>query len=96
MTASAVRLLQRLNLSQRNGGPAKAHADYANADPAQQQAFLNALKDSLSDPDPTHAVVVYAEFSVCEKPTPYYGWAEKNTRPGVVTDEKKVPDSMAC
>lgn len=79
-------LLQRLNLSHQ-----KAHADYGNADPAQQQAFLDALKNTLLDPDPSQAVVFYDEFSVCEKPTPYYGWAEKNTRPTVVTDEKKVP-----
>jgi transposase len=79
-------LLGRLNLSHQ-----KAHADYANADPAQQQAFLNTLKDTLADADPTHTVVFYDEFSVCEKPTSYYGWAERNTRPTVVTDEKKVP-----
>jgi transposase len=78
-------LLQRLNLSHQ-----KAHADYGNADPDQQEAFLNELKDTLLKPDPTQAVVFYDEFSVCEKPTSYYGWAEKNTRPTVVTDEKKV------
>jgi transposase len=80
-------LLERLNLSHQ-----KAHADYGNADPVQQQAFLDTFKLSLLQADKTHAVVVYDEFSVCEKPTTYYGWAEKNTRPVVVTDEKKGND----
>ena len=78
-------LLERLNLSHQ-----KAHADYGNADPASQQVFLNEFKASLLELDNTHAVVVYDEFSVAEKPTSYYGWAEKNTRPQHVTDEKKV------
>ena len=83
-------LLERLNLSHRNGGPAKAHADYGNADPTQQQAFLDRFKDALLEADETHAVVAFDEFSVCEKPTSYYGWAERNTRPVHVTNEKKA------
>lgn len=78
-------LLERLNLSHQ-----KAHADYGNADPEQQMNFLNELKTTLLEADQHHAVVVYDEFSVAEKPTAYYGWAEKNTRPTVVTDEKKA------
>jgi transposase len=81
-------LLQRLDLSHQ-----KAHADYGNADPVQQQAYLDDLKEALLMPDPTHAVVMYDEFSVSEKPTSYYGWAEKNTRPQHVTDEKKANES---
>ncbi len=80
-------LLDRLNLSHQ-----KAHADYGNADPANQQAFLNEFKERLLKIDSTHTVVVYDEFSVAEKPTSYYGWAEKNTRPQHVTNEKKVND----
>ena len=78
-------LLKRLNLSHQ-----KAHADYGNADPVNQQAFLNEFKDSLLKIDNAHTVVAYDEFSVAEKPTSYYGWAEKNTRPQHLTDEKKV------
>lgn len=84
-------LLERLNLSHQ-----KAHADYGNADPIQQQAFLDTFKNALLAADDTHAVAVFDEFSVCEKPTSYYGWAEKNTRPVHVTDEKKVSDSTVC
>ena len=47
-------LLERLNLSHQ-----KAHADYGNADPVKQQAFLNEFKDSLLKIDNTHTVVVY-------------------------------------
>ncbi len=84
-------LLERLNLSHQ-----KSHADYGNADPLKQQAFLEELKASLLQADDTHAVVVYDEFSVSEKPTAYYGWAEKNTRPRPVTNEKKANGSTAC
>jgi hypothetical protein len=40
-------------------------------------------------------VIKFDEFSVCEKPSAYYGWAEKNMRPRVVTDEKKVKGPTA-
>jgi transposase len=80
-------LLERLNLSHQ-----KAHADYGNADPDKQQLFLNELKDNLLVSDPAHTVLMFDEFSVSEKPTAYYGWAEKNTRPRVVTNEKKETD----
>ena len=83
-------LLKRLNLSHQ-----KAHSDYGNADPIKQQAFLDTLKDTLLEADETHAVVAFDEFSVCEKPTSYYGWAERNTRPVHVTNEKKASDSTA-
>jgi transposase len=78
-------LLERLGLSHQ-----KAHADYGNADPLAQQASLEQLKATLLAADPQHAVLVYDEFSISEKPTSYYGWAEKNTRPRHVTNEKKV------
>jgi transposase len=75
-TSGIYHLLERLNLSHQ-----KAHAHYANADVVQQQAFLVA--------DEKTAVVAFDEFSVSEKPTAAYGWAEKNTRPTFKTDEKK-------
>ena len=77
-------LLARLNLSHQ-----KAHADYANADINEQKAFLESFTRTLLESDEKTAVVTYDEFSVSEKPTPYYGWAEKNTRPTVKTNEKK-------
>lgn len=77
-------LLERLNLSHQ-----KAHADYLNAKPEEQQAFLKEFTHILLKADGQTAVVAYDEFSVCEKPSSYYGWAEKNTRPAIKTNEKK-------
>lgn len=84
-------LLERLRLSHQ-----KAHSDYGNADPAQQAAFLDDLKLALLEADERTAVVKYDEFSVCERPTSHYGWAEKNTRPKVVTNEKKGSAPTGC
>jgi hypothetical protein len=74
-------LLARLNLSHQ-----KAHADYAKSD--EQIAFLDELKNTLLNADKKRAVVKFDEFSVCEKPTPHYGWAEKNTHPKRMTNQK--------
>ena len=82
-------LLERLNLSHQ-----KAHADYGNAKPSEQKTFIEDLKGTLLEADEKTAVVKFDEFSVCEKPSSYYGWAEKNTRPKVVTDEKKGDEPM--
>lgn len=53
------------------------------------QTYLSALLQA----DEQRAVLMFDEFSVCEKPSSYYGWAEKNTRPKVLTDEKKEPEA---
>ncbi len=84
-------LLERMNLTHQ-----KAHSDYGNADPARQAAFLDDLKQTLLGADEKTAVVKYDEFSVCERPSSHYGWAEKNTRPRVVTDEKKGSAPTGC
>jgi transposase len=78
-------LLDRLNLSHQ-----RAHADYSNADPVAQSAFIADFEATLYAEPPSTAIVFADEFSVCEKPTSYYGWAERNTRPKVHTNEKKV------
>lgn len=83
-------LLERLNLSHQ-----KAHADYGNADESQQKAFVDNLKDTLLQANEKRAVVKFDAFSICEKPGTAYAWAEKNTRPRVVTNEKKEPAPMA-
>ncbi len=67
----------------------KAHCDYGNAKAGEQLVFLRQLRQTLPAADEKTAVVKFDEFSVCEKPTSCYGWAEKNTRPTVVTNEKK-------
>lgn len=83
-------LLERLNLSHQ-----KAHADYGNAKASEQIAFMEDLKTTILEADEKTALVKFDEFSVCEKPSSYYGWAEKNTRPKLVTDEKKGHEPMA-
>lgn len=78
-------LLKRLGLTHQ-----KAHADYGNAKLADQQAFIATLETIVKQADESSAVLFFDEFSVCEKPTSYYGWAEKNTRPTFTTNEKKL------
>lgn len=80
-------LLARLGLSHQ-----RAHADYSNADPEKQRVFGEQLIQTLVNADETTAVLFSDEFSVAEKPSPYYAWAEKNTRPKCHTDEKKTAD----
>lgn len=83
-------LLERLNLSHQ-----KAHSDYGNAKEEDQQAFIQELAQTLEQADEKTAVVKFDEFSLCDRPSSYYGWAEKNTRPRVVTDEKNASAQRA-
>jgi len=80
-------LLSRLGLTHQ-----RAHSDYTNADPKAQTAFIASLKDTLLEEPLSTAIVFADEFSVQEKPSAYYGWALKNTRPVVPTNEKKLND----
>ena len=76
-------LLERLNLSHQ-----KAHADYQNASKDEQLLFLDRFKQVLLASDEQNATLTFDEFSIQNKPTAFYGWAERNTRPRVKTDEK--------
>ncbi len=76
-------LLNRLNLSHQ-----KAHSDYQNADKNEQLQFVEDFKQTLLASDKFNAAITFDEFSISSKPSNYYGWAEKNTRPRVKTDEK--------
>ena len=84
-------LLERLGLSHQ-----RAHADYGNASAADQRQFLEDFRHMLNAADAEHAVLSFDEFSIGAIPTPHYGWAEKNTRPKVVTDEEKEPEPTDC
>ena len=84
-------LLNRLNLSHQ-----KAHADYQNASKDEQLLFLDRFKQVLLASDQTNATLTFDEFSISSKPSSYYGWAEKNTRPRVKTDEKNERELMDC
>jgi transposase len=82
-------LLARLGLSHQ-----KAHSDYGNADKSKQIAYIAELKEVILSLDAQSTVLMFDEFSICEKPSSAYAWAEKNTRPTVKTDEKKTPEVM--
>lgn len=84
-------LLERLGLTHQ-----KAHCDYGNAKADEQAAYMNQLKETSLAADEQTAVVKFDEFSVGAKPSAYYGWAQKNTRPPVVTNEKKENAPMDC
>jgi hypothetical protein len=65
--------------------------------PEDQAAFIRDLAETLHQADEAHAVISFDEFSVGAIPTPYYGWAMKNTRPTVKTNEKKRTNKrIAC
>lgn len=82
-------LLDRLNLSHQ-----KAHSDYQNASKAEQLQFIEDFKQTLLESDDRNATLTFDEFSISSKPGSYYGWAEKNTRPRVKTDEKNAKEPM--
>jgi transposase len=82
-TSGIYDLLKRLNLSHQ-----KAHSDYQNADKDEQLQFIENFKQTLLASDEHNAAITFDEFSISSKPSNYYGWAEKNTRPRVKTDEK--------
>jgi transposase len=84
-------LLERLSLSHQ-----KSHADYGNAKPDEQIAFIGELKNTILEADEKTALLKFDEFSICEKPSAFYGWAQKNTRPKLVTDEKKEAAPTGC
>lgn len=80
-------LLDRLHLSHQ-----KAHSDYQNADKSEQLQFIEDFKQTLLASDENNAAITFDEFSISSKPTNYYGWAERNTRPRVKTDEKNAAE----
>lgn len=88
-TSGIYDLLKRLNLSHQ-----KAHSDYQNASKEEQLQFLEDFKQTLLASDENNAAITFDEFSISSKPSNYYGWAEKNTRPKIKTDEKNVKELM--
>ena len=82
-------LLDRLNLSHQ-----KAHSDYQNASKDEQVQFIEDFKQVLLASDEQNAALTFDEFSISSKPSNYYGWAERNTRPRVKTDEKNESAPM--
>lgn len=75
-------LLDRQGFSYQRG-----HRDYENADPEQQQAYAKRLAAQLNTPSPDEKSLFFDEFSVTNRPSTFYGWARKNTRVKVPSNE---------
>ena len=67
----------------------RAHRDYANANPEEQKKFVEEVKKTLEASPGKIRVVFFDEFAVFDRPSIFYGWAEVNTRPQVLSDEKE-------
>jgi hypothetical protein len=77
-------LLTRLKLTHQ-----KAHADYGNAEKEEQIKFFNDLKNSILQANEERIVIKYDEFSISEKPTSSYGWAETKYSPQIRYERTK-------
>lgn len=82
-TTRIYEILNELNLSYQ-----KAHRDYANASEEQQKTFISNLKKKLESKEDKEKIVFFDEFAVYDRPSIFYGWAEKNTRPEIPSNEK--------
>jgi hypothetical protein len=71
----------------------KTHQDYANASPAQQKKFVETLK-KMRLRKSGEKILFFDEFSVANRSTTYYGWAERNSRPEVPSDEQKKQEKL--
>jgi transposase len=67
----------------------KAHRDYENADSEQQQKFIATIKKKLQELKPRERLVFYDEFALYDRPSLYYAWAERNSKPEIPSNEKR-------
>ncbi len=67
----------------------RGHRDYENADPKVQQAYARRLKALLENKSPAEKHLFFDEFSLTNRPTTFYGWARKNTRFSVPSNESQ-------
>jgi transposase len=67
----------------------RGHRDYENADPAQQRAYAERLKAQLDQQSAHEKHLFFDEFSLSNRPTTFYGWARKNTRFKVPSNESQ-------
>jgi len=67
----------------------KFHRDYGNADKGKQKAFAKDLNQRLSNQSKEEAIIWFDEFSISTRADTSYGWAERNSSPKIVTNEKK-------
>ena len=50
--------------------------------------FLYQLEKKLQSKQEKEKIVFFDEFAVYHRPSIFYGWAEKNTRPQIPSNEK--------
>ena len=81
---SIYNILHRQGFSYQRG-----HRDYDNADPLAQKAYALELKTALENKADDEKLVFFDEFSVTNRPTTFYGWAQVNTKFKVPSNEKK-------
>ncbi len=77
-------ILDELNLSHQ-----KAHRDYANADSYRQKQFVDILKKKISCQQIGEKIIFFDEFAVYDRPSLFYTWAEKNSRPEIASNERR-------
>lgn len=88
-TSRIYEILEHLNLSHQ-----KAHRDYVNASPEKQKEFVAILKKKIALRKSGEKILFFDEFALSNRPTTYYGWAEKNSRPEVPSDESKKREKL--
>jgi len=66
----------------------KAHRDYLNADPEAQRQFVVTVK-KLQELKPRERLVFYDEFAIYDRPSLFYAWSERNSKPEIPSDEKR-------
>ncbi|MEG4574613.1 IS630 family transposase [Microcoleus sp. N3A4] len=71
----------------------KAHRDYANANKAEQGEFVGAKK-KIESLRPGGRVFFFDEFAVYDRPSLFYGWAAVNSRPQVLSDERRKRNKL--
>ena len=72
----------------------RAHRDYENADPESQKKYGIGLKKRLETNESGVKRVFFDEFSVSNRPTTFYGWARKNTKFKVPSNESKKRERL--
>ena len=82
-TTRIYEILNELNLSYQ-----KAHINYANASQEQQKTFILSLK-KLESKKEKEKIVFFDEFAVYERPSIFYGWAQKKIHAPEVTSNEK-------
>jgi len=77
-------ILQGLNMSHQ-----RVHRDYLNASKSKQKEFVDDLKKRFNQAGEKDVFIWFDEFSIVDRPSPFYGWGEKNTTPTIPSDEKR-------